>query len=81
LGGSVHIVQENAETLVVANKEIGLEVNADKTKDMSCLKIRMQDEVTVWKLIIASLKGWESSNILEQFHQIKIVFRNKSRAL
>jgi preprotein translocase subunit YajC len=34
LGGSVHTVKENAETLVVASKEIGLEVNADKTKYM-----------------------------------------------
>jgi hypothetical protein len=34
LGGSVHTVKENAEALVVAIKEIGLEVNADKTKYM-----------------------------------------------
>ena len=34
LGGSVHTVNENAEALVVASKEIGLEVNADKTKYM-----------------------------------------------
>ena len=33
-GGSVHTVEENAEALVVATKEIGLEVNADKTKYM-----------------------------------------------
>ena len=33
-GGSVHTVKENAEALVVANKEIGLEVNTDKTKYM-----------------------------------------------
>jgi len=32
LGGSVHTIKENAEALVVASKEIGLEVNADKTK-------------------------------------------------
>ena len=32
LGGSVHTVKENAETLIVASKETGLEVNADKTK-------------------------------------------------
>ena len=31
LGGSVHTVKKNAETLVAAAKEIGLEVNADKT--------------------------------------------------
>jgi hypothetical protein len=30
LGGSVHIVKENAEALLFATKEIGLEVNADK---------------------------------------------------
>ena len=34
LGGSAHTVKENAEALVVAAKEIGLEVNADKTKYM-----------------------------------------------
>jgi len=34
LGGSVQTVKENAEALIVANKEIGLEVNADKTKYM-----------------------------------------------
>ena len=33
-GGSVHTVKENPETLVVASKEIGLEVNVDKTKYM-----------------------------------------------
>ena len=30
LGGSVHTVKENAEALIVATKEIGLEVIADK---------------------------------------------------
>ena len=34
MGGSVHTVKENAEALVVATKEIGLEVNADKVKYM-----------------------------------------------
>ena len=34
LGGSIRTVKENAEALVVATKEIGLEVNADKTKYM-----------------------------------------------
>ena len=35
LGGSVHTVQKNAEALVAATKEIGLEVNAHKTKYMT----------------------------------------------
>ena len=34
MGGSVHTVKQNAEALVVASKEIGLEVNAVKTKYM-----------------------------------------------
>jgi hypothetical protein len=32
LGGSAYTVKENAEALLVATKEIRLEVNADKTK-------------------------------------------------
>jgi hypothetical protein len=38
LGGSIHTIKENTEALIVANKEMGLEVNADKTKYrvMSC---------------------------------------------
>ena len=34
LGGRVHTVKENSEALIVVSKEIGLEVNADKTKYM-----------------------------------------------
>ena len=34
LGGSVHTVKENTEAFVLASKETGLEVNADKTKYM-----------------------------------------------
>ena len=32
LGRSVHTIKNNTEALVIASKEIGLEVNADKTK-------------------------------------------------
>jgi len=32
VGGSVHTIKENVEALVLAGKEIVLEVNADKTK-------------------------------------------------
>jgi hypothetical protein len=34
LGGSVHAIKKNTEALAVASKEIGLEVNAEKTKYM-----------------------------------------------
>ena len=34
MGGSVHTVEKRAENLVVASKEIRLEVNADKSQYM-----------------------------------------------
>ena len=34
LGGGMHTLKENAEALVAAAREIGLEVSADKTKYM-----------------------------------------------
>jgi len=34
LGGSIHTLKENAEALVAAAREIGLELSADKTKYM-----------------------------------------------
>jgi hypothetical protein len=40
LEGSVHTVNENAETLVVATKENRLEVNADKTMYMVMFRDR-----------------------------------------
>jgi len=43
----IYIIQENAEVLTVASKEIGLEVMADKLSTWSCLEIGMQDEVTI----------------------------------
>jgi hypothetical protein len=35
LGGNVHTIKENAEALILASKESGLEVNTDKTKYMT----------------------------------------------
>jgi len=34
VGGSIYTLKENAEVLVAATREIGLEVSADKTKYM-----------------------------------------------
>ena len=34
LGGSIHTLKENAEALVAATRESGLEISADKTKYM-----------------------------------------------
>jgi hypothetical protein len=54
LGGSVHTTKTNVEALVVASKEIGLEI----LSTWSCLKIKMQDKVTIQRLITVPLKGW-----------------------
>ena len=43
LGGSIHTVKENAEALVVATKEIGLEVDAEKPSTWLCLERRLQN--------------------------------------
>jgi hypothetical protein len=34
LGGSIHTIRKNIEALVITSKEIGLEVNNEKTKYM-----------------------------------------------
>ena len=47
MGGSACTVKENAEALLVATKEIGLEVNADKTKYMVMSRDRKEGGVTV----------------------------------
>ena len=47
MGGSVHTVGENGEALLVATKEIGIEVNANNTQYMVCFGIKMQGGVTL----------------------------------
>ena len=47
LGGSVHTVKKNAEALAAATKEIGLEVNAHKTKYITVSRDQNEDEFTV----------------------------------
>jgi hypothetical protein len=46
LGGSVHAIKKNTDTVVVVGREIGLEVNAEKLSTRSCLAIRMQNKIT-----------------------------------
>jgi hypothetical protein len=63
---SVHTVNENAKALVVATKEIGLEVNADKTKHMVMSWERNAGRDDSVKIDKIPLKGWKSSNIWER---------------
>jgi len=46
LGGSVRVHTKKTEYLVVASKDNGLTVNADKIA-WPCLKIILQDDVTI----------------------------------
>jgi len=66
LGGRVHTVKENAEALVVATKEIGLEVNADKTKYMIMSRDQNAGRCHIMKIDNRSIKMWKSSNIWEK---------------
>ena len=47
LGGSVYIVKENAEALIVVSKESGLEVNANKTKNIFMSRDQIAGKFTV----------------------------------
>ena len=66
LGGSAYTVKENAEALLVATKETGLEVNADKTKYMVMSRDRNAWRGHSVKIDKLPLKGWKSSNIWER---------------
>jgi hypothetical protein len=57
LGGSVHRVKENAEALVVAAKEIGLEVNANKNKYMIMSRDQNAGRSYSMKIDNSPLKG------------------------
>jgi len=66
LGRSVHAINKNRDILVGASKDIGLEVNADKTKYIVTSQDQNAGRSQNIRLIIVPLKGWNSSNIWEQ---------------
>jgi len=66
LRGSVDTVKKNAEALVAAPKEIGLEVNAHKTKYMTMSRDQNAGRIHIMKVDNSSIERVKSSNILEQ---------------
>jgi hypothetical protein len=66
LGGSVRIIEKSSEALVVASKETGLEVNADKTKYMVMFRDQNAGRSHSIKTDNSPMQGWKISNIWEQ---------------
>ena len=79
LGGSIHTVKEKTEALIVASKETGLEVNADKTKYMVMSQDQNAGRSHNINIYISFFERVKSSNIWEQPYQIKILFRKQLR--
>ena len=71
LGGCLHTIREKAEALIVASKEIGLEVNAVKTKYMVKSRDRNAGQSHNMKVDNRSFERWKSSNIWEQPYKSK----------
>jgi hypothetical protein len=63
LSGLVHTIEKNAEALVVASKESGLEVLVILSA-WSCLRIRMQDEFTVYFLASRGVVSFSRRSLL-----------------
>ena len=73
LGGSVHTIKENAEALVVASKETGLEVNVNKTKYMGMSRDQNAGRSHRMKIDDSSFKS------VEEFKYLETTFSNKSK--
>jgi len=80
LGGSVHIIKENAEAFVVASKDIGLEVNADKTKYMAMSRDQNAGRSHSLKTDNSSLERVEVFKYLGTTSKDKTLVRKKLRA-
>jgi len=57
--------RKTQKALSLANKEIGLEVNCDKSKYMPMSRDQNAGRSHIKRLVIFPLKMWESSDILE----------------
>jgi hypothetical protein len=66
LGGSIHIIRKSTEALLIASKETGLEVNAEKTKYMVMSRDQNAGQNGNIQIGINRLKLWNSLNIWEQ---------------
>ena len=80
LGGSIHTLKENAEALVVAIREIGLEVSADKTKYMVMSRDQNAGRIHSVRIDNSTFDRVEDFKYLGTTLTIKILLRKKLRA-
>ena len=80
LRGSVHAIKEIAEALVVANKETGTEVNANKTKYMVMSRDQNAGRSHSIKTDNSSFERVEEFKYMGRALTFKIIFRKKLRA-
>jgi len=66
VGGSILNLKKNAEALVVTNKEIGLEVNAEKNKYMVVSQDQNARQNHSIKMDNKFFESWNSSSTLKQ---------------
>ena len=76
LGGSEHTVKKNAEALLAATKEMGLEVNAHKTKYMIVSRDQNAGRIHSMKMDNSSIERVEEFKYLWTT-LTKILFRKK----
>jgi len=79
LGGSIHTLKENAEALVAATREIGLEVSADKTKYMVMSRDQNSGRIHSVRIDNITFEKVEEFKYWVQLSQIKILLRKKLR--
>ena len=77
LGGSVHTLKENAEALVAATRENGLEVSADKTEYMIMSRDQNAGRIQSVRIDNSTFERVEGLNFGEKLEQIKILLRKK----